>query len=115
MQRVNDSQRNDNLLLRNRKTVAGGITCERSRYHFETDHILTITKLSQTNNEYNNPISRQSYLGSSLEELTITGDECAVVSAVLVEFVAFGGCFASRSLHEEVVFVKGAFPTGRIQ
>lgn len=40
--------------------------------------------------------------------LTIAGDERPVVSAVRVQLAAFGGSFAGRSLHEELVFVEGA-------
>lgn len=47
--------------------------------------------------------------------LTIAGNERSVVSAFLVQFASFGGGFARRPLHEEVVFVKGAFPSGGIQ
>lgn len=49
-------------------------------------------------------------------KLTITGDEPSVVSAVLLEFAAaVWGSFAGGPLHEEVVFVKGAFPSSGIQ
>lgn len=44
----------------------------------------------------------------TLCELTITGDESPVESAVRVQLVAFGWSFAGRSLHEELVFVEGA-------
>lgn len=48
-------------------------------------------------------------------KLTITSDEPSVVSVVLLEFAAVWGSFAGGPLHEEVVFVKGAFPSSGIQ
>lgn len=48
-------------------------------------------------------------------KLTITRDEPSVVSAFLLEFAAVWGSFAGGPLHEEVVFVKGAFPSSGIQ
>lgn len=48
-------------------------------------------------------------------ELTVAGDKSSVGRAVLVQFAAFWWSLARRSLHEEVVFVKGAFSSGAIQ
>lgn len=48
-------------------------------------------------------------------KLTVTGDESSVGCAVLVQFAAFWWSLARGSLHEEVVFVKGAFSSGAIQ
>ncbi len=48
-------------------------------------------------------------------KLTITRDEPSVVCAFLLECAAVWGGFAGGPLHEEVVFVKGAFPSSGIQ
>lgn len=48
-------------------------------------------------------------------KLTVTGDESSVGCAVLVQFAAFWWSLARGPLHEEVVFVKGAFSSGAIQ
>lgn len=43
--------------------------------------------------------------------LTITGDERAAVSTVLLKFALFRGCLAGGPLHEEVVFAVSALPS----
>lgn len=57
----------------------------------------------------------QTVLQTPCYKLTITRDEPSVVSAFLLEFAAVWGSFAGGPLHEEVVFVKGAFPSSGIQ
>lgn len=49
------------------------------------------------------------------QKLTVAGDESSVGWTVLVQFAAFWWSLARRSVHEEVVFVKGAFSIGAIQ
>lgn len=51
----------------------------------------------------------------TLFQLTVTGDESSVGCAVREQFAAFWWGLARGSLHEEVVFVKGALSSGAIQ